>query len=154
MTSSFLSFSLAHPSCYSPTCSLFSLLSLFSPSSLSRYRSHPFSTGRDRDISGQFYGRGAQHWHSLVHTQSSPSSKIGMVVIVNFITSVLLLEIIPFRKNYLKMSPMCPGAATDGVRGKWVGRVESEHNHNQPHLQWRYYRLVIMVKLETWKWSW
>ena len=63
------------------------------------------------------------------------------------------LEIIPFRKNYLKMSTMCPGAATDGVRGVGVGRVESEHNHNQPHLQWRYYRLVIMVKLETWKWS-
>ena len=62
----------------------FSLLSLFS---LSQYL---FSAGRDRDISGQFYGRGAQYWHSLVHTQSSPSSKIGKVVIVNFITSVLL----------------------------------------------------------------
>ena len=65
----------------------FSLFSLFSLSSLSQYL---FSAGRDRDISGQFYGRGAQYWHSLVHTQSSPSSKIGKVVIVNFITSVLL----------------------------------------------------------------
>ena len=116
MTSSLLSFSLAHPSCYSATCYLFSLFSLLSLSSLSQYL---FSAGRDRDISGQFYGRGAQYWHSLVHTQSSPSSKIGMVMIVNFITSVLLFGIIPFRKNYLskilKMSTMCPGAAADNV---------------------------------------